>query len=51
MLHQLPAPHSASFWHAVVHAPVARLQYGPACVPVVHCASLVQVPQLPFALQ
>jgi hypothetical protein len=50
-LHHCPDPHSASDWHAVVHAPVAVLQYGPACVPVVHIVSLVQVPQAPVALQ
>jgi hypothetical protein len=51
LLHQLPAPHSASVWQAVVHAPVVVSQYGPGCVPVVHIASDVHFEHAPVAAQ
>jgi hypothetical protein len=51
LLHQLPVPHSASVVQVFPHAPEARLQKGPACVPVVQSVSAVQVPQVPLAPQ
>jgi hypothetical protein len=49
--HQLPFPHAASLKQVVPHAPLVRLQNGPACVPTVQSASAVHVVQAPAAEQ
>jgi hypothetical protein len=48
LLHQLPAPHSASLKHVALHAPVTVLQKGPAW-PAPQLASFAHTPHAPVA--
>jgi hypothetical protein len=49
--HQSPLPHSASVVQLDPHPPVAMLQNGPGCVPVVHIVSVVHIVHAPVPSQ
>jgi hypothetical protein len=52
LLHQLPAPHSASVVHVLPQAPAATAQKRPACTPgAVQSISPAQSPHAPFVAQ
>jgi hypothetical protein len=53
LLHQLPAPHSASVKQTLPQAPLAMLQKGPACAApgAVQSVSAPHLPQAPLVMQ